>query len=538
MELLKISQIASSAGIPEEYVEPYGFYKAKIDPKINETLKERPNGKLVLVTAITPTKAGEGKTTTSIALTEGFGKIGQKSMLCLREPALGPVFGIKGGATGGGLASIAPSEDINLHFTGDMHALTGSINLISAVIDNSIFQGNPLNIDPSRVVWKRAMDMNDRALREITVAEGEKNGVERQDGFVITVASEMMAIMCLANDEEDFHNRLLRIIVAYTKDGKPLTVKDLNCSHAVMKLMKEALKPNLVQTLEHEPVLVHGGPFANIAHGCNSLIATKLALKLAPIVVTEAGFAADLGAEKFLDITSRVGGLHPDLAVVVATIRALKMHGGEPFEDLQQENVEALRKGMDNLEVHVENMKKYGLPVIVAINHFASDTPNEISIIENWCAEKGYEYSFLDGFLKGGDGSVDLAKKVKARLEATPSHYHPLYDLNSPLKTKIETIAQEIYRAGKVEYTPKAEEELKEYDKMGFSNAYVCMAKTPQSLTDDPKVLGAPQGFTITIREVNLSAGSNFVVPLTGNILTMPGLPKIPAAVKMEEKPW
>jgi formate--tetrahydrofolate ligase len=538
MALLKINEIARIAGIDGDYVEPYGFYKAKIDTAINAKLASRPDGKLVLVTAITPTKAGEGKTTTSIALTEGFGKIGQKAMLCLREPALGPVFGIKGGATGGGLASVAPSEDINLHFTGDMHALTSSINLISAVIDNSIYQGNPLNIDPNHIVWKRAMDMNDRALREITVAEGEKNGVTRQDGFVITVASEMMAIMCLAKDEEDFHERLLRIIVAYTKEGKPLTVKDLDCSHAVMKLMKEALKPNLVQTLENNPVLIHGGPFANIAHGCNSLIATKMALKLAPIVVTEAGFAADLGAEKFLDITSREGGLHPDLAVMVATIRALKMHGGEAFEDLANEDVDALSKGMANLETHLENIKKYGVPVIVAINHFESDTPKEIAFLEKWCEEHHYDYSFLDGFLKGGEGSVDLAKKVQTILKNVPSNYHPLYDLALPLKKKIEIVCKEIYRAGQVVYTDKANEQLAQYEAMGFGKAYVCMAKTPQSLTDDPKVLGAPRGFTITIREANLSAGANFVVPLTGAIMTMPGLPKIPAAIKMEEKPW
>jgi formate--tetrahydrofolate ligase len=539
MALLKINEIASAAGIPSEYVIPYGFYKAKIDTAIMaDRLKNKPDGKLVLVTAITPTKAGEGKTTTSIALTEGFGKIGQKALLCLREPALGPVFGIKGGATGGGLASVAPSEDINLHFTGDMHALTSSINLISAVIDNSIYQGNPLNIDPDHIVWKRAMDMNDRALREITVGEGEKNGVKRQDGFVITVASEMMAIMCLAKDEEDFHERLCKIIVAYTKDGKALTVKDLDCSHAVMKLMKEALKPNLVQTLENNPVLIHGGPFANIAHGCNSLIATKMALKLAPIVVTEAGFAADLGAEKFLDIASRVGELHPDLAVMVATIRALKMHGGEAFENLANEDVDALSKGMDNLETHLENIKKFGLPVIVAINHFETDTPKEIAYIEKWCDEHHYEYSFLDGFLKGGEGSIDLAKKVQTILQNVPSNYHPLYDLKTPLKSKIETICKEVYRAGKVVYEPKALEQLASYEAMGFSDAYICMAKTPQSLTDDPKVLGAPRGFTITIREANLSAGANFVVPLTGAIMTMPGLPKIPAAIKMEEKPW
>lgn len=538
MALLKINEIARKASIDSDYVEPYGFYKAKIDMAIYDKVKTRPDGKLVLVTAITPTKAGEGKTTTSIALAEGLGKIGQKAFLCLREPALGPVFGIKGGATGGGLASVAPAEDINLHFTGDMHALTSSINLVSAIIDNSIYQGNPLQIDPNRIVWKRAMDMNDRALREITVAEGSKNGVTRQDGFVITVASEMMAILCLAKDEEDFHERLLKIIVAYDINGKPITIKELNCSHAIMKLMKEALKPNLVQTLENNPVLIHGGPFANIAHGCNSLIATKLALKLAPIVVTEAGFAADLGAEKFLDIASREGDLHPDLAVMVATVRALKMHGGEAFEDLETENLEALAKGMDNLETHLENIKKFGLPVLVAINHFSTDTPKEIAYIEKWCDEHHYDYSFNDGFLKGGEGARDLAEKVVSLLDKIPSFYHPLYDLKSPLKNKIETICKEIYRAGNVVYSPKAEEQLALYDKMGFGQAYICMAKTPQSLTDDPKVLGAPRDFTITIREANLSAGANFVVPLTGDIMTMPGLPKIPAAVKMEEKPW
>jgi formate--tetrahydrofolate ligase len=538
MSLLKINEVARSAGIDQDYVEPYGFYKAKIDPQAVAKLQNKPDGKLVLVTAITPTKAGEGKTTTSIALAEGFGQIGQKALLCLREPALGPVFGIKGGATGGGLASVAPAEDINLHFTGDFHALTSSINLISAIIDNEIYQGNALRIDPNRVVWKRAMDMNDRALREITVAQGEKNGTVRQDGFVITVASEMMAILCLAKDPDDFLARLQRIIVAYDLDGKPVTVKDLKITHAIMKLMKEALKPNLVQTLENNPVLIHGGPFANIAHGCNSLIATKMALKLAPIVITEAGFAADLGAEKFLDIASREGHMHPDLCVMVATIRALKMHGGEPFEELANENVDALAKGMPNLETHLENIKKYGLPVVVAINHFASDSPKEIAYLEKWCEERHYDYAFLDGYLKGGLGAIDLAKKVQFMLQNYTSDYHPLYSLELPLKAKIEKICHEIYRAGEVIYDPKAEEQLELYTKMGFGNAYICMAKTPQSLTDDPKVLGAPTGFPIHIREANLSAGANFVVPLTGKIMTMPGLPKVPAAVKMEDDPW
>jgi len=536
MVLSSIDEIAKKAHISEEALEPYGRYKAKIDlSKINISQKQ---GKLVLVTAITPTKAGEGKTTTSIALAEGFGKINQDALLCLREPALGPVFGIKGGATGGGLASIAPSEDINLHFTGDMHALTSSINLISAVIDNLIFQGNPLNIDPERVTWKRAMDMNDRALREITVAQGEKNGIPRKDGFLITVASELMAIMCLANDENDFHNRLEKIIVAYTFSGEAVRVKDLRCSHAVMRLMKEALKPNLVQTLEGQPVFVHGGPFANIAHGCNSLIATKLALSLAPIVITEAGFAADLGAEKFLDIVCQEGNIKCDLVVMVATIRALKMHGGVPFEELALKNVDALKKGISNLEAHLENMTKFGLPIVVAINHFVSDQQEEIDFLANWCREKGYEYAFLDGFLKGGEGSVELAKKVQSKLLKEESNYHPIYLRKSPLKEKIEVIAKEIYHAGRVVYEEKATTQLEQYAKMGYQEAYICMAKTPQSLTDNPKILGAPRGFDITIREVNLSAGANFIVPLTGNILTMPGLPRTPAAIKMEDEPW
>lgn len=537
MSLLPIYEIAKIAGIPEEYVEPYGKDKAKIDYRLYDQLKSRPDGKLVLVTAITPTKAGEGKTTTSIALAEGMGKIGQKAMLCLREPSLGPVFGIKGGATGGGLASIAPAEDINLHFTGDMHALTSSINLIAAIIDNSIYQGNPLRIDANRILWKRALDMNDRALRNVEVAGGDPKGTPREDHFVITVASELMAILCLATSEEDFQNRVNSILVAYDLDGKPIFLKDLKISHAIMKLMRQALKPNLVQTLENNPVLVHGGPFANIAHGCNSLFATKLGLKLAPIVITEAGFAADLGAEKFLDIKCRVGGLHPDCVVLVATIRALKMHGGQPFEELANKDCDALRNGLENLKIHYENLRKYGLPVVVAINHFASDDPEEIEVLRQYCLDNGYPVEFLDGFLRGGEGSIDLAKRVVATLESTSSSYHPLYDLNLPIKEKIEAICKEIYRAGNVVYSETALKQIAEYEALGYGDAYVCIAKTPQSLTDDPKVLGAPQGFTISIREVNLSAGARFVVPLTGQILTMPGLPKVPAAVKMEDQP-
>ena len=538
MHLLDINEIAKKAGIPAEYVEPYGKLKAKVDMKYFDEIKDRPDGKLVLVTAITPTKAGEGKTTTSVALAEGFGQIGQEAMLCLREPSLGPVFGIKGGATGGGKVTVEPTEDINLHFTGDMHALTSSINLISAVIDNSIYQGNPLRIDPERVVWKRAMDMNDRALRDVDVALDDPKGTPRRDHFVITVASEMMAIMCLAKDEDDFLKRLSDIIVAFDLDGKPITVKDLQITHAIMRLMRDALKPNLVQTSENNPALIHGGPFANIAHGCNSVIATKLGLKLAPIVVTEAGFGADLGAEKFLDIKCRAAGFKPDAIVMVATIRALKMHGGQPFEELANEDVEALKKGVCNLKRHLENMGKYDVPMIIAINHFASDSKAEIEYLESWCKEEGYEVSFLDGFLEGGKGAVDLAKKVQKMLKEKESHYHPIYELDRPLKEKINTICREIYRAGEVIYTEKAEQQLAEYEKLGFGDAYICMAKTPQSVTDDAKILGAPSGFPITIREVNLSAGARFVIPLTGKILTMPGLPKVPAAVKMEDMPW
>lgn len=532
----RIELIAKKAGIDEEYLECYGKYKAKIDLKIMEQLKNNEDGKLVLVTAITPTKAGEGKTTTSIALADGLAKINQPAMLVLREPSLGPVFGIKGGATGGGKVCVVPSEDINLHFNGDMHALTSSINLISAIIDNHIFQGNQLNIDPNKVVWTRAMDMNDRALRDIEVAHGEKNGIVRQDHFVITVASELMAILCLSENEEDFMRRTKNIIVAYTYDNKPVRVEQLHISKAILKLMKEALKPNLVQTLEGNPALIHGGPFANIAHGCNSLIATKMALKLAPIVVTEAGFGADLGAEKFLDIKCRIGKLHPDLVVVVATIRALKMHGGQLLEDLQKENVECLLKGCVNLQQHVENMKQYGLPVVVAINHFATDCDSEVKALTKWCQELGYEVAFLDGYLNGGEGSKDLANLVVKTLKEKTSDYHPLYELESSIEDKIAIISQKIYHADNVIYTDVAKKQIAQYTALGYGNLPICMAKTPQSFSDDPKVLGAPRNFSITVREVRLSAGAGFIIPLTGTILTMPGLPKVPAAIKMEDE--
>jgi len=538
MPLLQIDEIAKIAGIPLTYIEPYGKFKAKIDTSIFDVLKDVPDGKLVLVTAITPTKAGEGKTTTSIALAEGMAKINQKAMLSLREPSLGPVFGIKGGATGGGLASIDPRDDINLHFTGDMHALTSSINLIAAVIDNHLYQGNELRINPQRIVWRRAMDMNDRALREIIIGRGEKNGIERQDGFVITVASELMAILCLAKDEEDFRERVQKIIVAFNVDEEPIRVRDLKISHAIMKLMKDALKPNLVQTIENNPVLIHGGPFANIAHGCNSLIALKLSRKLAPIVITEAGFGSDLGAEKFFDIACRYGEMKPDGVVMVATLRALKMHGGQLLEKISEENVEALLKGVNNLRVHLENIKKFGVPSVVAINHFASDHQSEIEALEKWCEEKGYVVSFLDGYLKGGEGAVDLAQKVVKMLDTEPSHYKPLYKLDLPIEEKIEKICKQIYRAGKVEYSKFAREQIAKFNQLGYGALPVCMAKTPLSLSDNPEVIGAPEGYTITIRELGLSAGAGFVVALTGNILTMPGLPKVPSAVLMEDLPY
>ena len=538
MPLLQIDEIAKIAGIPLTYIEPYGKFKAKIDTSIFDVLKDVPDGKLVLVTAITPTKAGEGKTTTSIALAEGMAKINQKAMLSLREPSLGPVFGIKGGATGGGLASIDPRDDINLHFTGDMHALTSSINLIAAVIDNHLYQGNELRINPQRIVWRRAMDMNDRALRDIIIGRGEKNGIERQDGFVITVASELMAILCLAKDEEDFRERVQKIIVAFNVDEEPIRVRDLKISHAIMKLMKDALKPNLVQTIENNPVLIHGGPFANIAHGCNSLIALKLSRKLAPIAITEAGFGSDLGAEKFFDIACRYGEMKPDGVVMVATLRALKMHGGQLLEKISEENVEALLKGVNNLRVHLENIKKFGVPSVVAINHFASDHQSEIEALEKWCEEKGYVVSFLDGYLKGGEGAVDLAQKVVKMLDTEPSHYKPLYKLDLSIEEKIEKICKQIYRAGKVEYSKFAREQIAKFNQLGYGALPVCMAKTPLSLSDNPEVIGAPEGYTITIRELCLSAGAGFVVALTGNILTMPGLPKVPSAVLMEDLPY
>ena len=538
MRLENIGKVAKKFGICEEFLEYYGKYKAKVDfDKLYANLKNEKDGKLVLVTAITPTKAGEGKTTTTIALIDGLAKIQQKAIGCLREPSLGPVFGLKGGATGGGKVTIEPQEDINLHFTGDMHALTSSINLISAIIDNHIYQGNELNIDPNKIVWKRSLDMNDRELRTIQIGLGsDKNGIVREDHFQITVASEMMAIMCLAKNEGDFIERVKNIIVAYTFDDKPVYLKDLNISKAIDKLMREALKPNIVQTQEHNLVFVHGGPFANIAHGCSSLMATKLALKLAPVVVTEAGFGSDLGAEKFFDIKSRIGNLNPNCVVLVATIRALKLHGGVNFEDLEKENIEALEIGFKNLEQHYQNMRKYNVPVVVAINHFKQDSDNEVKKLIELLNKNYYPYAFLDGFLKGGEGSRELANKVMEILDTKKSDFSPLYSLNLSIEEKIEKIAKEIYRADGIEISEVAKAKIEQYRLLGKENLPICIAKTQSSFSDDAKLLNAPRHFTLHVKDVSLSNGAGFIVVYTGNILTMPGLPKIPAAVKMESE--
>ena len=538
MRLENIGKVAKKFGICEEFLEYYGKYKAKVDfDKLYANLKNEKDGKLVLVTAITPTKAGEGKTTTTIALIDGLAKIQQKAIGCLREPSLGPVFGLKGGATGGGKVTIEPQEDINLHFTGDMHALTSSINLISAIIDNHIYQGNELNIDPNKIVWKRSLDMNDRELRTIQIGLGsDKNGIVREDHFQITVASEMMAIMCLAKNEGDFIERVKNIIVAYTFDDKPVYLKDLNISKAIDKLMREALKPNIVQTQEHNLVFVHGGPFANIAHGCSSLMATKLALKLAPVVVTEAGFGSDLGAEKFFDIKSRIGNLNPNCVVLVATIRALKLHGGVNFEDLEKENIEALEIGFKNLEQHYQNMRKYNVPVVVAINHFKQDSDNEVKKLIELLNKNYYPYAFLDGFLKGGEGSRELANKVMEILDTKKSDFSPLYSLNLSIEEKIEKIAKEIYRADGIEISEVAKAKIEQYRLLGKENLPICIAKTQSSFSDDAKLLNAPRNFTLHVKDVSLSNGAGFIVVYTGNILTMPGLPKIPAAVKMESE--
>ncbi len=530
-KMLKIGEIAHKLGISDEEIEPYGHYKAKLSQSLINRTANDPDGKLILVTAINPTPAGEGKTTTSVGLCDGMNKIGKKTCLALREPSLGPVFGVKGGAAGGGYAQVVPMEDINLHFTGDMHAITAANNLLCAIIDNHIQQGNELDIDVRRILMKRCLDMNDRALRNCVVGMGGKmNGVPREDHFQITVASEIMAILCLSSDLADLKKRLGNILVAYTNSGKPVFARDLKAVGSMTALLKEAINPNLVQTLENNPALIHGGPFANIAHGCNSVRATKLALKLADYTVTEAGFGSDLGAEKFLDIKCRFAGLKPSCIVLVATIRALKYNGGVAKADLKTENVPALKQGIVNLGVHIENMRQYGVPVVVAINHFETDTEAEIRTVRDYCAEKGARVAFSDVFLKGGEGAVELANAVVDACENEKSDYKPLYDEKLPLKEKIETIAKKIYRADGVVYTAKAEKAIKEIEALGLDRVPVCIAKTQYSLSDDPAKLGKPENFSITVSNVAASSGAGFVVVYTGDIMTMPGLPKVPAA--------
>lgn len=529
--MLPITQVAAAYGIGEDDLELYGKYKAKLSNAFRKSIEDKPIGKLVLVTAINPTPAGEGKTTTSIGLAQALSKAGKKTLVALREPSLGPCFGIKGGAAGGGYSQVVPMEDLNLHFTGDFHAITTANNLLAALLDNHIQQGNALGIDTRQVLWKRCLDMNDRALRNIVIGLGAKaDGVVREDHFVITVASEIMAILCLATDLTDLKERLGRIIVAYNFAGEPVTAKDLNAVGAMAALLKDAMKPNLIQTLEHTGALVHGGPFANIAHGCNSVIATKTALKLSEITVTEAGFGADLGAEKFFDIKCRKAGLKPDAVVLVATVRALKYNGGVPKDQLGEENLEALKKGIVNLEKHIENIQKYQVPVVVTLNSFLTDTEAEYEFIRNFCHERGCEFALSEVWAKGGDGGQELAQKVIQTLETKESHFKMLYEDELPLKDKIETIAKEIYGAGSVSYSAAAKKALKKITDMGFGNLPVCMAKTQYSLSDDQNKLGRPQGFDLSVRDVYVSAGAGFVVALTGAIMTMPGLPKKPAA--------
>ncbi len=532
---LPVTEIAKKLSIDQDDLEFYGKYKAKLPLSLVDKYSDRPDGKLILVTAINPTPAGEGKTTVTVGLGEAMNKIEKNAVIALREPSMGPVFGIKGGAAGGGYAQVIPMEDINLHFTGDMHAITSANNLLCAIIDNHIQQGNELSIDPRRILLKRCLDMNDRALRNVIIGLGGKvNGVPREDGFMITVASEVMAILCLASDIDDLKIRLGKILVAYSYDGKPIYAKDLKAVGAMAALLKDAIKPNLVQTLENTPALMHGGPFANIAHGCNSVTATKLGLKLADYCITEAGFGADLGAEKFLDIKCRYAGLKPSCVVIVATIRALKYNGGVSKSDLKYENTEALKKGIVNLQTHIENMKKYGVPVVVAINRFNTDTDDEIKIIEDFCEEHDVLVSLTEVFANGGDGGVDLAKKVVKTIEEKPSQFKPLYDEKLPIKEKLEIIAREIYRADGVNYTKAAEKAIAEIEALGKDKLPVCVAKTQYSLSDDPTKLGKPENFTITVRDVRLSAGAGFIVALTGDIMTMPGLPKQPAAYNID----
>lgn len=530
-----IKDIAAKVGLTEDEFEYYGKYKAKVDYNLLNKLQDRKDAKLILTTAINPTPAGEGKTTTTVGLGDAFSKLGKKTMIALREPSLGPVFGIKGGAAGGGYAQVVPMEDINLHFTGDFHAIGAANNLLAAMLDNHIHQGNELNIDPRRIVWKRCVDMNDRQLRFIVNGLGGRaNGVPREDGYDITVASEIMAIFCLANDLQDLKKRLADIIVAYTFDKKPVTAGDLKAEGAMTALLKDAFKPNLVQTLEGTPAFVHGGPFANIAHGCNSAIATKMAMKLADIVITEAGFGADLGAEKFLDIKCRMAGLKPDAVVIVATVRALKYNGGVAKDKLSEENLEALKKGLPNLLKHVENIKKYNLPAVVAINRFPTDTEKELELVQEECNRLGVNAVLSEVWGKGGEGGLDLAKEVLRIMDEEENNFKPIYDNEMGLAEKITTIAKEIYGADGVEFTTAALRQIKDLEELGFKNVPVCIAKTQYSLSDNPKVLGRPTGFKITVRNVKISAGAGFAVALTGDIMTMPGLPKRPAAEKID----
>ena len=533
--MLPIKEVAEKAGIKEDDLELYGKYKAKISDEYYESIKDNKDGKLILVTAINPTPAGEGKTTITVGLGQAFGKLNKKAVIALREPSLGPCFGIKGGAAGGGYAQVVPMEDLNLHFTGDFHAITSANNLLAALLDNHIQQGNELRIDTRQIVWKRCEDMNDRVLRNIVVGLGSKmDGYVREDHFVITVASEIMAILCLADDMEDLKKRLSRIIVAYNVDGEPVTAGELNAVGSMAALLKDAIKPNLIQTLEHTPALVHGGPFANIAHGCNSVRATKTALKMADYVITEAGFGADLGAEKFLDIKCRMAGLKPDAVVLVATIRALKYNGGVPKAELNTENMDALKKGIVNLEKHIENLQLFGVPVVVTLNSFVTDTENEIDYVRNFCEERNCDFALAEVWEKGGEGGKALAEKVLETLDKKESNYAPLYPDDMPLKDKINTIATKIYGADGVKYSPAAEKALAKITDMGFGNLPVCMAKTQYSLSDDQKKLGRPEGFDINVREVYVSAGAGFVVVVTGAIMTMPGLPKKPAAYNID----
>lgn len=534
-KMQKITDVAAKLGISEDDIELYGKYKAKLSYDLIRRVKDKKDGKLILVTAITPTPAGEGKSTTTVGLAQGLAKLGKKVIVALREPSLGPCMGIKGGAAGGGYSQVVPMEDINLHFTGDFHAITSAHMLLAAMLDNHIQQGNALNIDPRRIAWKRVVDMNDRELRNIVVGLGGKaHGVPRQDGFDITVASEVMAILCLASSLHDLKERLAKIIVAYDYNGNPVTAGQIKAQGAMAALLKDAIKPNLVQTLENVPAIIHGGPFANIAHGCNSVMATQTGLKLADYTITEAGFGADLGAEKFFDIKCRYAGLKPDAAVIVATVRALKMHGGVPKTELKTPNVEAVKKGLVNLEKHIENVKKFGVPCVVAINIFAQDTAEELEAVREHCAKHGVNVALSDVFAKGGDGGIDLAKEVIALADSGESKFAPIYPLDMSLKGKIETIAKEIYGADGVNYTKEADKALKEFEELGYGNLPICMAKTQYSFSDDPALLGRPSGFKITIRNCRIAAGAGFIVVLTGDVMTMPGLPKVPAAEKID----